>query len=97
VTQIIQENTAEHERGVINGIQASLNMMLETLKYTLVVIVPRIPQFGYLVMASFSFIVIGWMFFFVGWRRKVAQTRMKQQKCTENDEPAAAYTNSGYI
>jgi len=96
VTQIIQENTAEHERGVINGIQASLNMMLETLKYTLVVIVPKIPQFGYLVIASFTFIVIGWMFFFVGWRRNVAQMSMEQQKCTENDKPSA-YANSGYI
>ena len=59
VTQIIQEKTADTERGVINGVQASMNMLMETLKFMLVVAIPTFPQFGYLVIASFSFIVIG--------------------------------------
>jgi len=95
VTQIIQENTAEHERGVINGIQASLNMILETLKYTLVVIVPRIPQFGYLVIASFIFIFIGTTCFFIGWRRSLREERLSAG--ADAEAPPPAYDNEAYV
>ena len=59
VTQLLQENVAECERGVVNGVQNSLNMLLDMLKFTLVIGVPHIEHFGFLVIASFLFICTG--------------------------------------
>ena len=36
VTQLLQENVIERERGVVNGVQQSLNMMLYMFMYAAV-------------------------------------------------------------
>ena len=56
ITQTLQENVAEKERGTVNGIQGSLNMLMDILKNVLVILVPHIQSFGYLIMLSFLFI-----------------------------------------
>ena len=58
VTQILQENVAEKERGIVNGVQNSLNMLFDLIKFVLVICVPHVYYFGYLIIVSFSFIVI---------------------------------------
>ena len=58
VTQILQENVAEKERGIVNGVQNSLNMLFDLIKFVLVICVHHIYYFGYLIIVSFSFIVI---------------------------------------
>ena len=56
VTQTLQENVGERERGVVSGVQHSLNMLMDMIKFALVIGVPSIAHFGYLVIASFCFI-----------------------------------------
>lgn len=59
VTQIMQQQIAEHERGVINGVQNSLNMGMDMLKSVLVILFPYPQQFGLLIILSFSSVLLG--------------------------------------
>ena len=59
VTQIIQEKVEEEHRGGFNGVQSSMNMVMDLIKYALVTIFPGSQTFGYLVIASFLFICLG--------------------------------------
>ena len=58
VTQLYQENVAEKERGVVGGVQNSLNMLLDMLKFVAVILLPDIHTFGYLVIMSYVFIAL---------------------------------------
>ena len=69
ITQLMQEHVLESERGIVNGVQNSLNMFMDMLKFTLVIIIPYIETYGYLVILSFLFIVMGGMCFaYHSWR-----------------------------
>jgi len=59
VTQIQQQEVKEEIRGKIGGVQGSLNSTLDLLQYVLVLIFPTAAEFGYLVFASFGFILCG--------------------------------------
>uniref|UniRef100_A0A8C5Q8L9 Solute carrier family 40 member n=1 Tax=Leptobrachium leishanense TaxID=445787 RepID=A0A8C5Q8L9_9ANUR len=59
VTQLIQENTDESERGVVNGVQKSMNCLLDILHFVMVIIAPNPEAFGLLVLVSFSFVAMG--------------------------------------
>ena len=63
ITQLLQENVAEKERGIVNGVQNSLNMFMEMLKFALVIVIPYVETYGYLVLLSFTFICTGGMLF----------------------------------
>ena len=63
VTQLMQENVRERERGVVNGVQHSLNMFMDVIKFTLVIMLPYIETFGYLIILSFFFICLASAFF----------------------------------
>ena len=63
VTQLILETVSERHRGKVNGVQFSLNMFLDLLKFLLVILVPHPAYFGFLVLASFAFIVLGFAIF----------------------------------
>ena len=65
VTQLLQESVRERERGIVNGVQNSLNMLMDVLKFTLVIILPYIETFGYLIILSFIFICFASLFFAV--------------------------------
>jgi len=59
ITQILQENVEEQKRGVIGGVQNSLNSTLNLLKFGLVLLMPDQHMFGILIILSFTFICLG--------------------------------------
>merc|ERR1712038_1840276 len=63
ITQILQERVEEHRRGVINGVQDSMNNTLDLLKCVLVICLPRQESFGILILLSFASISTGWLFY----------------------------------
>ena len=59
ITQMFMETVQEQERGVVNGVQSSMNKLMNMVKDGLVTALPLGPQFGLLVILSFSFIAFG--------------------------------------
>ena len=58
VSQLIQQNVPENERGIVNGVQNSLNMLMDMFKFTLVMVLPKLHTFGFLIIASYIFIFL---------------------------------------
>lgn len=56
VTQLLQETVSADVRGAVSGVQGSLNMTLDTVKFALLLLLPRPRQFGWLVICS----VLSW-------------------------------------
>ncbi len=52
VNQLQQERVPEEVRGRIGGTQQSLNQFFDMLRYILIIILPRMSQFGYHVCLS---------------------------------------------
>lgn len=75
VTQLIQENVIESERGVINGVQNSMNYLLDLLHFIMVILAPNQEAFGLLVIISVSFVAMGHMMYF-GFAFKNLGTRL---------------------
>lgn len=72
VTQLMQESVVETERGTVNGVQNSLNMLMDMLKFALVIVLPQTEIFGIHILISFTFIVIaGISFTYHCWRVKI--------------------------
>ena len=65
VAQLFQENVPEHQRGMINGVQNSINQLLDMTKFILVIILPKLHTFGFLILLSFTFIFFGNVLFWV--------------------------------
>merc|ERR1712156_1038415 len=63
INQILQERVEEERRGVINGVQDSMNNSLDLLKCVLVILLPQPRQFGFLVILSFTFVSSGWLMY----------------------------------
>merc|ERR1719443_378899 len=63
INQILQERVAEDKRGVVNGVQDSLNNSLDLLKCVLVIILPHMETFAILIFLSFVSINIGWLMY----------------------------------
>ena len=59
VNQLLQEKVAEDVRGVVNGVQDSLNNTLDLAKCILVILLPAQETFGLLIFASFISINFG--------------------------------------
>ncbi|GAB1599459.1 solute carrier family 40 member 1-like [Argonauta hians] len=59
VTQLFMENIDESERGVVNGVQNSLNMLMDMLKFLLVILIPHTSDFYILIIISYIFICLG--------------------------------------
>ena len=72
ITQIIQESVNESERGIFNGVQTSLNNLMDLLRYVFVLILPLPNQFGILVILSSVFITSGYVLYFT-YAKKVKQ------------------------
>lgn len=69
VTQLMQESIVESERGIVNGVQNSLNMLMDMLKFALVIIIPQIELFGIHIILSFTFIFAAGVLFSIHSRR----------------------------
>merc|ERR1711878_160503 len=63
INQILQERVAEDKRGVVNGVQDSLNNSLDLLKCVLVIMLPNMETFALLIFLSFVSINIGWLLY----------------------------------
>ncbi|KAM4626879.1 ferroportin [Discoglossus pictus] len=64
VTQVIQENAHESERGIINGVQDSMNCLLDLLHFVMVIVAPNPEAFGLLVVISVSFVAMGHIMYY---------------------------------
>ncbi|XP_072468750.1 ferroportin isoform X2 [Notamacropus eugenii] len=64
VTQLLQENVIESERGIINGVQNSMNYLLDLVHFIMVILAPNPEAFGLLVLISVSFVIMGHMMYF---------------------------------
>merc|ERR1719209_2068847 len=63
INQLLQEKVAEDVRGVVNGVQDSLNNTLDLLKCVLVIILPAQETFALLIFASFISVNFGWLMY----------------------------------
>jgi len=54
----------EERRGVLNGVQNGINSAMNTVKFVLVIVLPEMETFGWLIILSFSFICFGAVSFF---------------------------------
>nr|XP_021484539.1 solute carrier family 40 member 1-like [Meriones unguiculatus] len=74
VTQLLQENIPEAERGAVNGVQCSLNYLMDLIHFILVMLAPRPQQFGMLVFLSMLFVGTGHVLYFFYARRSKKAT-----------------------
>merc|ERR1719234_2481638 len=63
VNQLLQEKVEEEVRGVVNGVQESLNNSLDLTKCILVILLPAEETFGLLIIASFTSVSLGWLLY----------------------------------
>merc|ERR1712013_109116 len=63
VNQLLQEKVEEEVRGVVNGVQESLNNSLDMAKCNLVILLPAEETFGLLIIASFTSVSLGWLLY----------------------------------
>ncbi|XP_052058185.1 solute carrier family 40 member 1-like [Mytilus californianus] len=63
ITQMFLQAVVETERGIISGIQRSLNQLMDMLKFLMVILAPYPQEFGLLVLISFVFVCMGWIFY----------------------------------
>ena len=55
---ILQERVEEDRRGLLNGVQNGLNSATNTAKFVLVIVLPNVQTFGWLVLISYTFVCI---------------------------------------
>lgn len=65
VTQLLQETICESERGIVNGVQSSMNYMMDLLHFLMVISAPQPQHFGILVIISVLFITAGHIMYFL--------------------------------
>uniref|UniRef100_A0A3B3CLF3 Solute carrier family 40 member n=1 Tax=Oryzias melastigma TaxID=30732 RepID=A0A3B3CLF3_ORYME len=65
VTQLLQETICESERGVVNGVQSSMNYLMDLLHFIMVISAPQPEHFGILVIISVLFITTGHTMYFM--------------------------------
>uniref|UniRef100_A0A8C6KDL8 Solute carrier family 40 member n=1 Tax=Nothobranchius furzeri TaxID=105023 RepID=A0A8C6KDL8_NOTFU len=65
VTQLLQETICESERGVVNGVQSSVNYLMDLLHFIMVISAPQPEHFGILVIISVLFITTGHSMYFL--------------------------------
>merc|ERR1719433_1081406 len=63
INQILQERVAEDRRGVVNGVQDSINNTFDLLKCVFVIFLPNEETFGLLIFISFISINFGWLMY----------------------------------
>ncbi len=93
ITQILQERVQEEHRGVIGGVQNSLNSSMDMIKFILVIILPEPETFGWLIIASFSSICLGALFYssYVAFYHNHQDHQTKSKKDTIVHQPDTKY------
>merc|ERR1719228_1669382 len=59
VNQVQQVQVEQHKRGVVGGVQSSLNNFFNMTKFLLVILLPNPNTFGILIILSFIFVSLG--------------------------------------
>lgn len=59
VTQLFLQTVKERERGLVSGVQNSLNQLMDMLKALMVILAPYPEEFGMLTFISFGFVCLG--------------------------------------
>ncbi|CAL8113441.1 unnamed protein product [Orchesella dallaii] len=62
ISQLLQDSVEESKRGVINGVQNSINQSMDLIKFLLVIFLPSPQTFGYLIILTWIFSLLGWIF-----------------------------------
>ncbi|XP_051575025.1 solute carrier family 40 member 1-like [Myxocyprinus asiaticus] len=75
VTQLLQETISESERGVVNGVQSSMNYLMDLLHFLMVISAPQPQHFGILVIISILFIFTGHTMYFLYARKAKRKQR----------------------
>ncbi|PVD30146.1 hypothetical protein C0Q70_09408 [Pomacea canaliculata] len=70
ITQLFLEHVEETERGLVNGVQSSLNQLMDLFKFALVVVLPASETFGFLIIISFVSVFTGWLLYAIFVRRE---------------------------
>ncbi|XP_030638398.1 solute carrier family 40 member 1 [Chanos chanos] len=76
VTQLLQETISESERGVVNGVQSSMNYLMDLLHFVMVISAPQPQHFGILVIISVLFITAGHIMYFLYARKAKRKQRL---------------------
>ncbi|XP_043549570.1 solute carrier family 40 member 1-like isoform X4 [Chiloscyllium plagiosum] len=88
VTQLIQEMVYESKRGIVNGVQGSMNGIMDLLHFVMVIIIPAPEHFGILVILSVIFVSVGGLLFFCFARKTLGKDLFKcvcmKEKHSEN-------------
>ena len=61
VSQLVQENVPEEERGVFSGVMNVFISVMDMLHYVLVIVAPRPEHFRYLAIVSIVMVVLGYL------------------------------------
>uniref|UniRef100_A0A8B9GYU2 Solute carrier family 40 member n=1 Tax=Astyanax mexicanus TaxID=7994 RepID=A0A8B9GYU2_ASTMX len=77
VTQLLQETICESERGVVNGVQSSMNYLMDLLHFLMVISAPQPQHFGILVIISVLFITTGHIMYFLYARKAKRKQSLK--------------------
>ena len=83
ITQILQENVQPQIRGVIGGVQNSLQSVMDLVKYVFVLVLPLENTFGILILLSYSFVSTGALFM-------LSYAFKKRKLCCQNEETVGA-------
>ncbi|XP_052081265.1 solute carrier family 40 member 1-like [Mytilus californianus] len=59
ITQLFLQTVKEKERGLVSGVQNSLNQLMDMLKALMVILAPYPEEFGLLTILSFAFVCMG--------------------------------------
>lgn len=96
VTQLLQENVIESERGIINGVQNSMNYLLDLLHFIMVILAPNPEAFGLLVLISVSFVAMGHIMYF-RFSQKTLGSRLFVCGPDEKDATIENQTNTSVV
>ena len=69
VSQLIQENVPEEERGVFSGVMNVFISIMDMLHYVLVIFAPRPEHFRYLGVISIAMVALGYLLYLIYVRR----------------------------
>ncbi|XP_072332129.1 ferroportin-like isoform X1 [Scyliorhinus torazame] len=98
VTQIMQEMVSESKRGIVNGVQSSMNSIMDLLRFVLVIIMPAPEHFGVLIILSVVFVSAGGLLFFCFARKALGKELLKcvcmKEKDSENNKDANVVAES---
>ena len=90
ITQILQENVEESRRGIIGGVQSSLNSAMNLIKFVCVLFLPNPRTFGFLILVSYSFITAGAFLLTLHGFQKKKLCCQGGYRTTETTEPSSS-------